>query len=64
MTRDQEIKQEMRIYEIYSAAALTSCIIESAFTDCEYLANRVDEITQEMIKKHTEYLEVLEIHYE
>jgi hypothetical protein len=64
MTRDQEIKQEMRLYEIYSTAALTGCIIESAFTDFDDLANRVDEITQEMIKKHTEYLEILERHYE
>ena len=64
MTRDQEIKQEMRLYEIYSAAALTSCIIESAFTGFDDLANRVDEITQEMIKKHTEYSEILERHYE
>jgi hypothetical protein len=60
MTRDQEIKQEMRIYEIYSTAALTGCIIESAFNGVDDLANSVDEIAKEMITKHSEYLNFLE----
>jgi len=60
MTRDQEIKQEMRLYEIYSTAALSGCIIESAFNGFDDLANSVDEIAKEMITKHSEYLNFLE----
>ena len=60
MTKDQEIKQEMRLYEIYSTAALTGFIATSAFNGFDDLANSVDEIAKEMITKHSEYLNFLE----
>ena len=60
MTKDQEIKQEMRLYEIYSTAALTGFITTFAFNGFDDLANSVDEISKEMITKHSEYLKFWE----
>ena len=60
MSKYKEIKEEMRLYEIYSTAALGAWITTSDFTSYEELTEKVDEITKEMISKHFAYLEFLE----
>jgi hypothetical protein len=60
MSKYKEIKEEMRLYEIYSTAALTGLITTSAFTGYDDLTEQVDEITKEMISRHFVHLEFLE----
>ena len=60
MSKYKEIKEEMRLYEIYSTAALGAMITTSDFTSYDDLTEKVDEITKEMISKHFVYLEFLE----
>ena len=60
MSKYKEIKEEMRLYEIYSTAALGAMITTSDFTSYDDLTEKVDEITKEMISRHFVYLEFLE----
>lgn len=64
MSKDSEIKQEMRIYEMYSAAVLAgfSSIDSSWSTDT--MLEEVDKTTKKMIDYHFVYLDSLERNYE
>ena len=55
MNIDQELKERMRLYELYSAAALTGCLFTKYYDANSDLAEAVDQIAKEMIGMHCEY---------
>jgi hypothetical protein len=58
MTPEEELKEKMRVYEIYSTALLTgysSCDIESWRP--ESMVKLVDEVTKMMVECHFVYSE-------
>lgn len=64
MIVEQELKEKMRLYELYSAAALTGYLSTNYDQENNDLSEAVDEIAKQMIGMHCEYsdryLEVLE----
>lgn len=55
MNIDQELKERMRLYELYSAAALTGYLSTNYDEANSDLAEAVDQIAKEMIGMHCEY---------
>ena len=64
MIVEQELKERMRLYELYSAAALTGYLSTNYDQANNDLSEAVDEIAKQMIGMHCEYsdryLDVLE----
>ena len=63
MNIDQELKENMRLYELYSAAALTGYLSNNFDDENNDLSDAIDAIAKQMIALHCEssdrYLDVL-----
>ena len=55
MTIKEELKERMRLYEMYSTAALTGLLTGDYDWQVDILADHVDKFTKEMIKLNIQY---------
>jgi hypothetical protein len=55
MNFEQELKERMRLYELYSAAALTGYLSTNYDEGNNDLPEAIDQIAKQMIGMHCEY---------
>jgi hypothetical protein len=60
MTTKQELKERMRLYEMYSTAALTGLLTGDYDWQVDSLADHVDKFTRAMIKLNIDYSDRLD----
>jgi len=56
MTTKQELKERMRLYEMYSAAVLNGFLSSDDYWNVDTMLKQVDKITKAMIEYHFVYL--------